>query len=498
MNIRKSEKVKFSLGYGIIIALVNYLGFLLPGTGNVPVDPSMEWEAWFAFMDRNSLLIDSLTVAVFMIPALICVIYMICSEDKLARRMIDLPLAYSIIGSMGWVLSFFLESGTLLVVKIRYSVKISSIIFTSFMYILQEGLFIFALAFLILDSIHRRFFLPRYFPEGKLGRISGTRNPSINFLSVIFYISVGFFPVFFLTSTLVNIISTYGITLDHAVYILIAFIVVFGIILLIIFTGTISAPLRKLKAAAMEVEKGNYDAHCNVVSNDTFGDLADTFNDMIVSLKEKSRKIVAIQDSVIRGMAVMVESRDNSTGGHINRTSDCVKVFVEKLRGTESYGGLSESFCRNMIKAAPMHDLGKIAVDDAVLRKPGKFTDEEYAIMKLHSSEGARIVENVLKEVDDEEFKRIAVNVAHYHHEKWDGSGYPTGISGEAIPLEARIMAFADVFDALVSRRCYKDSFSFDKAFSIIEESSGSHFDPELEKIFRECRNDLQNLYSRY
>ncbi|MCQ2612083.1 MAG: HD domain-containing protein [Treponemataceae bacterium] len=498
MDITKREKAKFSLCYGIIIALINYLGFLLPGTGNVPIDTTDDWNVWLSFMDENTLLINSLTAVVFFVPALICVLYIKCDEKKLARRMINLPLAYSIFGSLGWILSFFLEAGTLLVVRIRFSVNVFSIAFTSFMYIFQEGLFIFALAFLVLDSIHRRFFLPKYFPEGKLGKISGTKNPSINFLSVIFYISIGFFPVFFLTSTLVNVISAYGVTVDNAVFILIGFIVVFGIILLVIFTGTISAPLRKLKAAAMEVEKGNYEAHCNVVSNDTFGDLADTFNDMIVSLNQKSQKIVAIQDSVIRGMAVMVESRDNSTGGHINRTSDCVKVFVEKLRRTEAYSGLSESFCRNVIKAAPMHDLGKIAVDDAVLRKPGKFTDEEYAIMKCHSSEGARIVENVLNEVDDEEFKKIAINVAHYHHEKWNGSGYPAGLSGESIPLEARIMAFADVFDALVSKRCYKDSFTFDKAFSIMEESFGSHFDPELGKIFLECRADLQELYSKY
>ena len=192
----------------------------------------------------------------------------------------------------------------------------------------------------------------------------------------------------------------------------------------------------------------------------------------------------------------MVESRDNSTGGHINRTSDCVKIFVEKLRRVPEYSNLSDSFCDSVIKAAPMHDLGKIAVDDAVLRKPGRFTDEEYEIMKKHSAEGARIVESVLTEVEDMEFKKIAINVAHYHHEKWDGSGYPEKIKGEEIPLEARIMALADVFDALVSKRCYKDSFSYDKAFQIINESLGTHFDPKLGRVFVECRNELENLYN--
>ena len=143
-----------------------------------------------------------------------------------------------------------------------------------------------------------------------------------------------------------------------------------------------------------------------------------------------------------------------------------------------------------------MHDLGKIAVLDAILRKPGRFTAEEYDMMKAHAAEGARIVENVLSEVDDAGFKQIAINVAHYHHEKWDGSGYPEKLAGEAIPLEARIMALADVFDALVSKRCYKEAYSYDTAFSIIESSIGTHFDPQLGRIFLKCRHELEALYN--
>ncbi len=117
--------------------------------------------------------------------------------------------------------------------------------------------------------------------------------------------------------------------------------------------------------------------------------------------------------------------------------------------------------------------------------------------MKMHSAEGARIVGEVLKEVDDEDFKKLAINVAHYHHEKWNGQGYPEKLVGEQIPFEARVMALADVFDALVSKRCYKDSFSYEKAFEIISQSGGSHFDPELTKECIKCRNELEDLYNR-
>lgn len=214
---------------------------------------------------------------------------------------------------------------------------------------------------------------------------------------------------------------------------------------------------------------------------------------------EKTAHIQKVQNSIIAGMASMVESRDNSTGGHINRTSRVVGIFVYKLLQCPDVCNalsLTEDFLHNISRAAPMHDLGKIAVDDGILRKPDKFTDEEYAEMQKHPAEGARILKEVLKEVDNEEFVRIAVNVAHYHHERWDGKGYPEHIAGEDIPVEARIMALADVFDALVSKRCYKEGFTYDRAFSIIADSLGTQFDPVLGRVFLMCRPELEALYT--
>lgn len=133
-----------------------------------------------------------------------------------------------------------------------------------------------------------------------------------------------------------------------------------------------------------------------------------------------------------------------------------------------------------------------------MLRKPGKYTEEEFNEMKRHSAEGAKIVENILGGVEDDEFVQIAKNIAHYHHEKWNGRGYPEGLSKTDIPVEARIMALADVFDALVSKRCYKEAFSYDKAFAIIEESLGEHFDPELGRMFLDCREELTAMYDSF
>ena len=226
--------------------------------------------------------------------------------------------------------------------------------------------------------------------------------------------------------------------------------------------------------------------------------LLSRYNEQLKSeVEEKTEHIRTVQGSIITGMASMVESRDNSTGGHIRRTSLVIRELAETLMEHAGEPGIDREFVDDMVKAAPMHDLGKIAVDDVVLRKPGRFTEEEFAKMKAHAAEGAEMVGKVLQEIDDERFKEIAVNVAHYHHERWDGSSYPEGISGTKIPLEARNMALADVLDALVSKRVYKDAFSYNKAFSIIEEGLGTQFDPEIGRLFLACRPQFEKLYDR-
>lgn len=250
-------------------------------------------------------------------------------------------------------------------------------------------------------------------------------------------------------------------------------------------------------------EKKRKSIHCFSIRDDTeqqkYMKLVEGYNEELESaVSLKTEKIREIQNDIIISMASIVENRDNNTGGHIARTSDVVKIFVSHLIETGCCPELTKEFSERIIKAAPLHDFGKIGIPDVILNKPGKFTDEEYEIMKQHSAKGAVIVERILQNSDDELFKKIAVNVAHFHHEKWNGQGYPERISAEAIPIEARVMALADVFDALVSKRVYKESFDYDRAFTIIEESGGSHFDPKLCREFLACRNRLEELYDSY
>lgn len=224
--------------------------------------------------------------------------------------------------------------------------------------------------------------------------------------------------------------------------------------------------------------------------------LLNNYNDDLArEVQRKTEYVNKLQERMVLGMADIIENRDTNTGGHVKRTSEVIRIFTEVLKKCSKEYGFTEDFLRHITKAAPMHDLGKIAVDDRILRKPGKFTPEEFEEMKKHSEKGAEIVAKILEGVEDEEFVRIAENIAHYHHEKWNGQGYPDKLSGIDIPPEARIMALADVFDALVSKRCYKEKMDYDQAFEIIEESLGSHFDPGIGKLFLKCRPQLEAYY---
>ena len=496
MELTKSTRIKITVLYGVITGLSNMIAALIPITFSTPALQSFYMSSWVAFLEKYESVTNWITLGTFVIPSILCFVYARRRKSKyFYSRFINLPIAYSFIGITGWLAYFLAEIIILLSIKTAYNIKITPIILTSSMYIILEALLSVTISYFVMETLHRKKFLPQFFPNGNLHKIKGTITPSLKFLFTVLYISTVLFPIFYLLSAIMTAVFNKSITIDTNAILVFFIILIFGILLFVIFTDYFNSPLIKLQKNAEQIAKGNYSEKVNIVTNDSFGVLADTFNEMTAVLNEKTRRILKIQNSIITGMAAMVESRDNSTGGHIKRTSECVKIFIIELKNTDCYRNLSDSFCQSVIKAAPMHDLGKIAVDDAILRKPGKFTDEEYEQMKQHSAEGARIIENVLSEVNDIEFKKIAMNIAHFHHEKYNGQGYPNGLREKQIPLEARIMALADVFDALVSKRCYKDTFSYDKAFAIIEDSLGSHFDPNLGKIFISCRQKLENLY---
>ena len=232
-----------------------------------------------------------------------------------------------------------------------------------------------------------------------------------------------------------------------------------------------------------------------------FTAMTDDNYQFVEDIQHKNELINEMQNGLILVLADMVESRDKNTGDHVRKTAAYTKIIMDELRREGVYADqLTDEFVSDVYNSAPLHDIGKINVPDAILNKPGKLTDEEFEKMKSHTTVGGEIIEHVIETVPDagtgylQEAKRLAL----YHHEKWNGAGYPTGLKGEEIPLSARIMAVADVFDALVSTRSYKKGFPFEKAIDIIRESSGSHFDPKVAKAFLRAEDEVRKIAEEF
>ena len=216
-------------------------------------------------------------------------------------------------------------------------------------------------------------------------------------------------------------------------------------------------------------------------------------------IRKKSKQIEKLQGGLLMVLADIIESRDKCTGDHIRKTAEYSRIILKKLREKGEFKDiLTDEYINNVVRAAPLHDIGKINIPDAILNKDSRLTDEEYEIMKGHAYAGYEIIEKAIANLEDSGYLEQAKQMAHYHHEKWDGSGYPDHLTGENIPLSARVMAVADVFDALLSKRSYKEPFTFEKAKSIIIEGSGKHFDPKVVEAFVEAEEEIHEISKKF
>ena len=215
---------------------------------------------------------------------------------------------------------------------------------------------------------------------------------------------------------------------------------------------------------------------------------------------KRTRELSAIQDVTILAMASLAETRDSDTGNHIRRTQYYVKVLAEKLQHHPQFGFfLTDEVIDLLFKSAPLHDIGKVGIPDRILLKPGSFTPEEFAIMQTHTALGFNVIQSAEERLGMKvDFLRFAKEIAYYHQEKWDGSGYPEGLRGTDIPISARLMALADVYDALISRRVYKQGMPHEQAVAIIIEGRGSHFDPDVVDAFLELQGEFQAIAARF
>ncbi|MGR5126178.1 HD-GYP domain-containing protein [Photobacterium swingsii] len=248
-----------------------------------------------------------------------------------------------------------------------------------------------------------------------------------------------------------------------------------------------------------QAAQGNLSVRVPVVLHGEMGEIAHYTNQMLIRLEQSYNEINLTRDVAIVGLSALAESRDNETGAHILRTQEYVRALANKLKHHDNFRDyLTQERIELLYKSAPLHDIGKVGIPDAILLKPGKLTDNEFEIMKTHAAIGAEALATAEKQMGSSSFLTLAREIALTHHEKWDGSGYPSGLSADDIPLSGRLMALADVYDALISERVYKPAFSHEKARNIILQGKGTHFDPLVVEAFIACESEFILIAQNY
>jgi len=247
-----------------------------------------------------------------------------------------------------------------------------------------------------------------------------------------------------------------------------------------------------------EILKARVSTHLQLKAQKDF--LSDKNDYLEKEVRRRTQEVTMVQDVTILILASLAETRDSDTGNHIRRTQFYIRALAEKLKHYPKYQTLlTEAFIDVLFKSAPLHDIGKVGIPDHILLKPGSFEPEEFEIMKTHTTLGKEAIEHAEAQLGVEvDFLKVAKEIAYSHQEKWDGSGYPEGLKGEEIPLSARLMAIADVYDALISKRVYKNAMSHEQAVAIIEEGRGNHFDPELVDCFINIQDELLAIAMRF
>lgn len=315
-------------------------------------------------------------------------------------------------------------------------------------------------------------------------KVQDIRNSTLNFMTKVFSLFMGFY--IFILALCIWLVDY------HLIYPITAM--------------TLSA--RKFAYDSGEAREISVDRlqHLDIATGDEIENLYESISKTIAEtvgyledVEAKGEEIAHMQNGLIYVLADLVESRDKNTGDHVRKTAAYVRLIMEKMKEKGVYAeALSDEYIEDVANSAPLHDVGKIMVSDVILNKPGRLTDEEYDMMKKHTTAGNKIIENAMSLVSDSGYLKEAKNLATYHHERWDGKGYPSGKAGEEIPLSARIMAVADVFDALVSKRSYKEPFSFEKAMDIIREGAGSQFDPQIAMLFVESEKEVREITAKH
>jgi response regulator RpfG family c-di-GMP phosphodiesterase len=273
----------------------------------------------------------------------------------------------------------------------------------------------------------------------------------------------------------------------------------YNVRLVLVFARNLARSLRLENEALKAVRQGQLTVSVPVTANDEFGQMAELTNHMISCLSARTEELERTQDAAILSLVTLAGARDSETGMHIRRTQHYVRVLAEQLMSHPRFTRqLDTATISNLFKTAPLHDIGKVGIPDRILQKPGKLTAEEFGVMKQHTLLGSAALAEAEQQLGTTSFLRLAREIALNHHERWDGNGYPNGLRGSEIPISARLMALADVYDAVRSKRCYKPARSHEEAKAVILHGRGTQFDPNVVDAFLATEPEFRAIASQY
>lgn len=268
-----------------------------------------------------------------------------------------------------------------------------------------------------------------------------------------------------------------------------------------IVSGLLIGPFMPLDTAlAVSQESINWLVRLLIYSINAFviGFFSDYYRHEYQERVNKEKEIAEAKLAMVYSLVKLAESRDDSTGAHIERVAQICRLLASNLRNRKKYQDyIDDEYVEKITQVSPLHDIGKVGIPDSILLKPGRLSADEYELMKTHTTIGAKTLLEVKEKFPNNRFLDMAIEITHFHHEKWDGTGYPLGLATTAIPLSARIMAVADVYDALRSKRVYKEAFSHAESVKIIHAESGKSFDPDIITVFMEIHNEIGAVFDR-
>lgn len=448
----------------------------------------------------------------FFLPLILLLIYLtpilyysrkdakIIEKKKLGRKILNTPIIASLAGITGWILGFInAEIIYLMAFKFTNIFVFIKHFFINYLIIITVSILCFIISYYLLELFNRKIYISRFFPNRKLSLYKGILNITILQKFYIYFFAINIYPLLFTFIVLIrmNITKQYY-NIDILLYVCSIFIIV-GSILTWLVSKYFQNPLIEIKDATKKIKEGNYNIKVSIKSSDEIGYLGESINSMALELKESERKLKIVRYATIFGLAKLAENRDNCTGKHLERIREYSVIIASKLSNNPIYRKyITNYYIQDLSESSILHDIGKVGIPDSILLKPDKLNKTEFEIVKNHTIIGGDALKSIENEIKFRSFLTLAIQIAYFHHEKWNGEGYPKGLKGELIPLSARIVAIADIYDALTSERPYKKAWTHKEAKEYIISNNSILFDPLIVKAFRETEKEFLQVNKHF